>query len=83
MSTNKRAPDEPDRLLWHVPPENQRKRIEVAYGRDFDGTCWERVTDAYKLTVEYRYIGHSTEFTFAEWQPWHRPPIPRASSRVA
>jgi len=68
-------------VAWHVPPCNRGQTVEVAYGIDEDGECWEREIDRSGPTTSYRHLGHVNDASNTDWEPWNRTPaIARAGT---
>lgn len=64
-------------VTWIVPPKCQGQAIEMAYGTDDDGGCWQRRIDRSDPDREagttYRYLYHVTD-KGASWDPANREP---------
>lgn len=61
-------------VTWHTPPMNQGQIVEVSYGQDDEGECWERTRDHASGLSRYRYLGHATDSRNTRWDPWNSVP---------
>ncbi len=76
METRTREPE--ITASWITPPECAGQTVELSYGQDDEGQCWERIIDHSGPTTTYRALGHATEIE-GGWEPQNRRPECSAS----
>lgn len=71
---NKKLSEPIGDVTWHTPPEHQGQMIQVSYGIDAAGDCWQRTDDHSSRTLSFRRLGHQTDPECESWEPWNEVP---------